>query len=60
MELKKKMETIKIKDFLKSKKAQKNYNDFFQKMVNAQSEDERNQIVEDRKKEVISKLEQGY
>lgn len=50
------MEEIKIKDLLKSKKAQKNYDDFFNKMVNAQSEDEREQIVEDRKKEVIDKL----
>lgn len=45
---------IKIKDL--SPKAQKNYNEFFQKMVNAQSEDEREKIVEDRKKEVIGKL----
>lgn len=50
------MVEIKIKDLLKTKKEQENYNNFFQKMVNAQSEDERKQIVEDRKKEVIDKL----
>jgi len=52
------MKIIKIKDFLKSKKAQENYNNFFQRMVNAKSEDEREQIVEDRKKKVLEKLKQ--
>ena len=48
------MGTIKIKDL--SPEMQKNYNAFFEKMKNAESEDERNQIVEERKKKVISKL----
>ena len=34
---------------------QKNYNAFYQKMVNA-SEEERHQIVEDRKRKVIEKI----
>jgi len=45
---------IKIKDL--SPQAQENYNRFFSAMVNAKSDEERKKIVEDRKKEVISKL----
>ena len=44
---------IKVKDM--PPEWQKNYNKFYQAMVNA-SEEERHQIVEDRKKKVIEKI----
>jgi len=46
-------QVIKVKDM--PPEWQKNYNAFYQKMVNA-TEEERHQIVEDRKKKVIEKI----
>ena len=48
------MGEIKIKDL--SPEAQKNYNIFFQKMIDAKSEDEKNFIVEEQKKKAIDRL----
>lgn len=49
---------IKVKDM--PPEWQKNYNAFYQTMVNAKSEKERHQIVEDRKKKVIEKIHKNH